>query len=48
MARTIAEGEELVALAERKGLVLMSGHTFLFSPAVRRMKEIVASGDMAR
>ena len=48
MARTIAEGEELVALAERKGLVLMVGHTFLFSPAVRRMKEIVASGDIGQ
>ena len=46
MARTEAEGEELVALAERKGLVLMVGHTFLFSPAVRRMKEIIEHGDI--
>ena len=46
MARTVAEAEELVALAERKGLVLMVGHTFLFSPAVRRMKEIVDAGDI--
>jgi len=46
MARTVAEGEELVALAERQGLVLMVGHTFLFSPAVRRMKEIIDSGDI--
>lgn len=46
MARTVAEGEELVALAERNGLVLMVGHTFLFSPAVRRMKEIIDAGDI--
>jgi predicted dehydrogenase len=46
MARTEAEGEEMVALAEREGLVLMVGHTFLFSPAVRRMKEIVDAGDI--
>ncbi|MCW5554711.1 MAG: Gfo/Idh/MocA family oxidoreductase [Verrucomicrobiae bacterium] len=46
MARTVAEGEELVALAESQGLVLMVGHTFLFSPAVRRMKEIIDSGDI--
>ena len=46
MARTVAEGEELVALAERQGLVLMVGHTFLFSPAVHRMKEIIDSGDI--
>jgi predicted dehydrogenase len=46
MTRTAAEGEELVSLASRMGLILMVGHTFLFSPAVRRMKEIVAAGDI--
>jgi len=46
LARTVAEAEELVALADQKGLVLMVGHTFLFSPAVRRMKEIIDSGDI--
>ncbi len=46
MARTEAEAEEMVALAEREGRVLMVGHTFLFSPAVRRMKEIVDAGDI--
>ena len=46
LARTEAEAEELVELAEREGLVLMVGHTFLFSPAVRRMKEIVDAGDI--
>ena len=46
MARTEAEGSELVSLAEHQGLVLMVGHTFLFSPAVRRMKEIINSGDI--
>src|SRR5207247_5488566 len=46
MARTVAEGEELVGLADRQGLVLMVGHTFLFSPAVRRMKEVIDSGDI--
>jgi predicted dehydrogenase len=46
MCRTAAEGEELVALAQSQGLVLMVGHTFLFSPAVRRMKEIIDAGDI--
>ncbi|HZR16416.1 MAG TPA: Gfo/Idh/MocA family oxidoreductase [Verrucomicrobiae bacterium] len=46
MARTEAESIELVELAERQGLVLMVGHTFLFSPAVRRMKEIINAGDI--
>jgi predicted dehydrogenase len=46
MARTEAEAAELVSLAEQQGLVLMVGHTFLFSPAVRRMKEIINAGDI--
>jgi predicted dehydrogenase len=46
MARTEAEAEELVAFAEHQRLVLMVGHTFLFSPAVRRMKEIIDAGDI--
>jgi len=46
LARTEAEAEDLVAMAERNGLVLMVGHTFLFSPAVRRMKQIIDAGDI--
>jgi predicted dehydrogenase len=46
MARTESEAEELAAFAEHQGLVIMVGHTFLFSPAVRRMKEIIDSGDI--
>jgi predicted dehydrogenase len=46
LARTVAEAQELVALADQQGLVIMVGHTFLFSPAVRRMKQIVDAGDI--
>lgn len=46
MAASTAECEELVELAKARGLVLMVGHTFLYSPAVRKIKEIVASGDV--
>ncbi|MEZ5329513.1 MAG: Gfo/Idh/MocA family oxidoreductase [Verrucomicrobiales bacterium] len=46
MAATSAECEELNAIAERKGLVLMVGHTFLFSEAVHKMTEIIANGDL--
>jgi predicted dehydrogenase len=46
MAASLAECEELVAIAEEKGLVLMVGHTFLYSPVVRKIKEIVDSGDL--
>jgi predicted dehydrogenase len=46
LARTAAEAEELVEIAENKGLTLMVGHTFLFSPAVWKMKSIIDSGDI--
>jgi len=41
-----AEAEELVDLAERRGLVLMVGHTFVYNAAVRALREIVASGEI--
>ena len=46
MASSSHECEELVELARKKGLVLMTGHTFLYSPAVRKIKEIIAKGDL--
>jgi predicted dehydrogenase len=46
MASSVAECEELVDIAKKKGLVLMTGHTFLYSAAVRKIKEIVDSGDI--
>jgi predicted dehydrogenase len=46
MAASVAECEELVEIAKNQGLVLMVGHTFLYSPAVRKIKEIVRSGDI--
>jgi predicted dehydrogenase len=36
----------LIDIAKKKGLVLMVGHTFLYSPAVRKIKEIVHRGDI--
>jgi len=38
------EAEELVSLAERKGLKLTAGHNYQFSPAARRMRELVQAG----
>ena len=46
MASSSAECEELIDIAERKGLVLMVGHTFLYSAAVRKISEIVQAGDI--
>lgn len=38
--------EELIEIAQQKGLVLMVGHTFLYSAPVRKIKEIVDSGEI--
>jgi predicted dehydrogenase len=46
MASSSAECEELIEIAERNGLVLMIGHTFLYSAPVRKIAEIIRSGDI--
>ncbi len=38
---TTAESEALIELAEKKGLKLMVDHTFLFTSAVRRIRQII-------
>ena len=46
MASNSAECEELIDIAARMGLVLMIGHTFLYSSAVSKIVEIVQAGDI--
>ncbi|MDP4131663.1 MAG: Gfo/Idh/MocA family oxidoreductase [Bacteroidota bacterium] len=41
MTSSVAEADELIELAARKGLVLMADHTFLYTGAVQKMKEII-------
>src|SRR6185436_6625470 len=41
---TSAQAEELVELAERKNLQIMVDHTFLFTGAVRKIKQLVDEG----
>ena len=46
LATNSVDAEALVDLAERKGLVLMPGHTFLYSPAVNKVRELIDSGEL--
>ena len=46
MTTTVEESEKLVELAERKKKTLMVDHTFLYTGAVRKMKELVQSGEL--
>ncbi len=48
MTGSVAEAEELIALAERKGLALMVGHVFVYSPAVRMIKALLEGGELGR
>ncbi len=46
LARSTKEIVELTRQAEASGLVLMPGHTFLYSPPVRAIKSIIDSGEL--
>jgi predicted dehydrogenase len=41
MASSVTECRDLIGLAEKKQLTLMVGHTFIYTSAVRKIKEIV-------
>ena len=44
MTGSTVEAVELAALAKERGLTLMVGHTFVFSPPVRMVKQIIELG----
>lgn len=46
LASSSQQSEELIMIAREKSLTLMVGHTFLYSPEVRKIKELVDSGDI--
>ena len=48
LTTSVAEAEELVALARRQGRILMVGHTFEYSPAVNELRKLVRSGDLGK
>ena len=43
---TTAQAEELIELAERKNLKIMVDHTFLFTGAVRRIRQLIDDGTL--
>ena len=45
-AQSSAEAEELTALAEERGLVLMPGYLLLYHPALHRLKELIDEGEL--
>ncbi|HEY4349213.1 MAG TPA: Gfo/Idh/MocA family oxidoreductase [Gaiellaceae bacterium] len=46
LAASSAEGLELIRLAEERDLVLMPGHTFLYSPPVNTIRSMIENGEL--
>jgi predicted dehydrogenase len=48
LAASVAEGERMLEAATRSGRLLMVDHTFVYTGAVRKIKELVDSGRLGR
>jgi predicted dehydrogenase len=46
LAASVAEAEELIELAEDVDRVLMPGHTFLYSPPVNVVRDLIRAGEL--
>jgi predicted dehydrogenase len=46
MAASTAECQQLLEIAQEKGLIVMVGHTFLYSNPVRKIREIIDNNDI--
>ena len=46
LAASVAQAEELAAVAAERGLTLMPGHTFLYSPPVNMIRDLIGSGEL--
>lgn len=44
----VSHADELIALAEERGRVLLVGHTFLYNTGIRRIKEYIDSEEIGR
>ena len=48
LALRLDEAEELCRLAAEKKRVLMVGHVFLFNPGIKKLKELIETGEVGR
>jgi predicted dehydrogenase len=46
LASSADEVRHLIAEADRRGLTLMVDHTFLYTPAVQKIRELIAAGEL--
>ncbi len=45
---TAAQAEELIELAQQKNLTIMVDHTFLFTGAVKKIRQLMDDGTLGR
>lgn len=48
MTASVAEATELIRLAQKHNKILMVDHTFLYTEAVKKIKDLVSSGDVGK
>ncbi|MCM8778383.1 MAG: Gfo/Idh/MocA family oxidoreductase [Candidatus Omnitrophica bacterium] len=48
IALKVDEAKELIELSKKRKKILMVGHTFLYNPAVRKIKELIKEGELGR
>lgn len=46
LTSSASDGAKLAGLADRSGLVLMCDHTYCYTPAVRRIRDLIQGGDI--
>jgi predicted dehydrogenase len=46
LARTSVEAAKLIALADERGLVMMPGHTFVYSPSVNKVRDLIQTDEL--
>jgi predicted dehydrogenase len=46
LTSSASDGAKLAGLAERSGLVLMCDHTYCYTPAVQRIRELIRGGEI--
>lgn len=48
LTKTVAQAEELVRIAEKKKLLLFVGHTFVYNPAVKKIRQFLKEGRLGK
>ncbi len=48
LTNSVAEAEELIAIAQKRHRILMVGHTFEYNPAVTELRKLVQNGDLGK